>query len=99
MSSQIECNDDYNQDIEYIQALMYDSEISWRAKGLMLFLYSNFESGQVGIEDILPFSKESKNVVYSTVKELKRRGYIRHVHIRDANEHGKVVITKHSYAW
>ena len=59
-------------------------DLSWKAKGLLGYLLSKPNDWKIVIKDLLNRSTDGKDSVYSTLKELKKAGYIEEKEIRDS---------------
>lgn len=70
-----------------------DDGLSWKAKGIMLYLLSRPDDWRVLIADLVNRSTDGRESVYSGIRELIRHGYI----VRDVqrNQDGKIV--RHQY--
>jgi hypothetical protein len=65
-----------------------NNQLSWKAKGILLYLLSKPDDWQTYIEDIINHSTDGKVSVATGLVELKRLGYIKKVAVR--NEKGQV---------
>lgn len=57
-------------------ALINNPEISFKAKGIMAYLLSKPDGWRIVIKELLSHSKESRDAVYSGLKELREAGWI-----------------------
>ena len=57
-------------------SLLGDSELSWKAKGLMLYLLAYGDGGKVRVADLMPLSKDGKTAVRAALSELQTKGYL-----------------------
>ena len=62
-----------------------DETISWRAKGILIYLLSKPPNWQVYEQDIIRHSKEGRDAVRVAVKELMTAGYMQKVRQRISN--------------
>jgi hypothetical protein len=60
-----------------------DPKLSWRAKGLLLYLLSRPEEWTANIEHLLTVSDDGKTATCTGIKELQTRGYVTIAFIRD----------------
>lgn len=63
-----------------------DPGLSWKAKGLHLYLYSRPSGWKIRYSDLLRRSRDGKSSLQAAVDELKRHGYLR---ISQSRKHGK----------
>jgi len=63
-----------------------DPGLSWKAKGLHLYLYSRPSGWKIRYSDLLRRSRDGKSSLQAAVDELKRHGYLR---ISQRRKHGK----------
>jgi len=63
-------------------------DLSYKAKGLMSFILSLPDDWDLTMNGLIAVSKESKNTIYSIMKELSKFGYIKKERI---TKNGKVV--------
>jgi hypothetical protein len=59
-----------------------DPRLSWKAKGLHLYLYSRPSGWQIRYTDLLRRSRDGKSSLQRAVEDLKRHGYLRISQIR-----------------
>lgn len=53
-----------------------DERLSWKAKGLLVYLLSKPDDWKVWIKDLVKRAKDGEKAVYSGLEELERNGYI-----------------------
>lgn len=58
------------------KAILGDTSLSWKAKGLLAYLLSRPDDWQVWEKDLVARSRDSRDSVRSAVKELIQAGYI-----------------------
>ncbi len=63
-----------------------DPGLSWKAKGLHLYLYSRPSGWKIRYGDLIRRSRDGKSSIQAAVEELKRHGYLR---ISQRRKHGK----------
>ncbi|MFA7074886.1 MAG: helix-turn-helix domain-containing protein [Endomicrobiaceae bacterium] len=66
-----------------------DQRLSWKAKGLMLYLLSRPDNWEIRRADLIKRSSDGIDAVKSTIKELTKYGYIKLDSLRD--KQGKIV--------
>lgn len=62
-----------------LETVMNDTELTWAAKGLMCILLNKSKNGEYGIfklDEITPFTKETKEELEQTIDELTEKGYM-----------------------
>lgn len=63
--------------VQISNVVLYDKQLSLKAKGLYAYLFSKPDGWEFHTPVILSEIKESRDAFYSAVKELINRGYIR----------------------
>lgn len=84
------------QESEYVSILkapIQDANLSWKAKGLLIYLLSLPEDKTIKISDITEFASDGESSLRSGIRELRDAGYIRQETIRNS----KGVITGTEY--
>lgn len=66
-----------------------DSNLSWKAKGILSYLLSKPDNWRVQESDIIKQSKDGRDSVRAGLKELIEAGYMKHNSVR--NESGKIL--------
>jgi hypothetical protein len=66
-----------------------DSRLSWKSKGILMYLLSKPDQWKVIVRDIVNHSTDGERAVYSGLKELKKYGYYSKEPVR--NEHGTII--------
>lgn len=66
-----------------------DDRISWKAKGLLVYLLSKPDGWKVRVGDLIKRSSDGRDSCYSGLKELERFGYLKRLPVRD--EAGKIL--------
>lgn len=66
-----------------------DPEISFRAKGILAYLVGKPEDWSLRLEDLINRATEGRDAVRSSLKELKDKGYMKVVVVRDLA--GKII--------
>tara|TARA_Y100000815_G_C13345318_1_gene501823 strand:- start:330 stop:1331 length:1002 start_codon:yes stop_codon:yes gene_type:complete len=69
--------------------LIQSEDLSFRAKGLLVYFMSLSESFFVSPEVIANTFKLGKHAYYQTINELKEQGYLEHLKLRD--EQGRII--------
>lgn len=67
--------------------LINNSSISWKAKGILIYLLSKPNDWVLIISDIINHSTDGRDAVYSGIKELEKAGYVEKILERDKNNH------------
>ncbi|MFN7096157.1 MAG: hypothetical protein ACK4PR_01150, partial [Gammaproteobacteria bacterium] len=62
-----------------------DMRLSWKARGLLIYLLSMPDNWELRISDLINRSPDGRDAVYSILKELRRVGYIQHERARNAD--------------
>lgn len=70
-------------------AAVEDKRLSWKSKGLHLYLLSRPESWEVRFTDLLRRSTDGHSSLMSSVKELVKYGYLKVTRVRE--EKGKFI--------
>lgn len=65
-----------------------DERLSWKAKGLLAYLLSKPDDWRVYVSDLVKQSRDGRDSVYSTLRELEAAGYIERRRIKD--EKGRI---------
>lgn len=65
-----------------------DTELSWKAKGVFLYLWSKSDDWQFYEVEVTKHAKDGRDSLRSALKELETRGYLRRA--RDRNDKGQV---------
>lgn len=68
--------------------LLNDTELSWKAKGVLAYLLSLPDDWKIYEEEIAKHSKDSRDSLRTAIKELIKRGYI--ARERNRNEKGQL---------
>jgi len=63
-----------------------DNRLSWKAKGIYLYLVSRPDGWDYYIRDIINRSKDGRDAVQGGIKELEKYGYLQRVKVQ--NEKG-----------
>ena len=69
--------------------IIRNKELSLKAKGLMTLILSLPDNWELSVNGLVKIVKESKNTVYSILKELNKKGYVKRQVQRDSS--GKVL--------
>ena len=69
--------------------IIRNKELSLKAKGLMTLILSLPDNWELSVNGLVKIVKESKNTVYSILKELNKKGYVERQVQRDSS--GKVL--------
>ena len=69
--------------------IIRNKDLSLKAKGLMTLILSLPDNWELSVNGLVKIVKESKNTVYSILKELNKKGYVERQVQRDSS--GKVV--------
>lgn len=70
-----------------------DSSISWKAKGVLLYLLSKPDDWKVYENDIVKHARDGRDSVRSAIKELIKAGYISRTRQRD--EMGRLTVSEY----
>lgn len=70
-----------------------DASLSWKAKGILLYLLSKPDHWQVYEKDIVNHGKDGRDAVRSALRELIKEGYITRVRNRD--EKGRLTTSEY----
>ncbi|PPA90104.1 helix-turn-helix domain-containing protein [Brevibacillus laterosporus] len=62
-----------------------DERLSWKAKGLLVYLISKPDDWTIIISDLVNKAKDGRDSVYAGLKELEQTGYLSRVRERDSN--------------
>ncbi|GAB9262140.1 DnaD domain protein [Ligilactobacillus animalis] len=65
-----------------------DTEISWKAKGVFLYLWSKSDEWQFYEVEVAKHAKDGRDSLRSALKELETKGYLRRT--RNRNDKGQV---------
>jgi hypothetical protein len=63
--------------------LIAEPTLSWKAKGILMYLLSKPPGWKTRLEDIVKHAKDGRDAVLSGIKELRDAGYIKKICIRD----------------
>lgn len=63
--------------------LINNPDLSWKAKGIVIYLLSKPEDWETRLGDIVKHSTDGRDAVLSGLKELKQKGYLEKVRITD----------------
>lgn len=63
--------------------LIANAELSWKAKGILMYLLSKPVDWQTRLEDVVKHGKDGREAVLSGIKELKEAGYLKKVRVTD----------------
>lgn len=63
--------------------LVSSADLSWKAKGILIYLLSKPEDWVTRLDDIVKHSTDGRASVLSGLKELKQKGYLEKVRITD----------------
>jgi DNA-binding MarR family transcriptional regulator len=66
-----------------------DIRLSWKAKGLLLYLLSKPNNWKIYLSDLIKRSRDKSVAVYSGLKELEKFGYLERERIR--NKKGRFI--------
>lgn len=69
--------------------VLNDPKLSYKAKGLLCYLLSKPDTWNIQVNQLVKASKDGRDAVYATIKELGEAGYIIKEVIKDAS--GKIV--------
>ena len=64
--------------------IIRNKELSLKAKGLMTLILSLPDNWELSVNGLVKIVKESKNTVYSILKELNKKGYVERQVQRDS---------------
>ncbi|MCP3940161.1 MAG: hypothetical protein GY710_01595 [Desulfobacteraceae bacterium] len=67
----------------YSNIHLNDDRLSWKAKGLLIYLLSKPDDWQVYIKNLVKQSKDGMDSTYAGIKELIKAGYIIKTDIKD----------------
>ena len=70
------------------KGVLSDSTISWKSKGILVYLLSKPDDWNVVMSDIINKAKDGRDAVYSGLKELIKAGYIKRT--RRRNKEGRL---------
>lgn len=59
-----------------------DERLSWKAKGLLVYLLSKPDDWKVWVKDLVKRAKDGEKAVYSGLEELEQNGYISRMQVR-----------------
>ncbi|MGG3873215.1 helix-turn-helix domain-containing protein [Brevibacillus laterosporus] len=62
-----------------------DERLSWKAKGLLVYLISKPDDWTIILNDLVNKAKDGRDSVYAGLKELEQAGYLSRVRERDSN--------------
>lgn len=65
-----------------------DTELSWKAKGVFLYLWSKSDDWQFYEVEVAKHAKDGRDSLRSALKELEAKGYLKRA--RDRNDKGQV---------
>ena len=65
-----------------------DTELSWKAKGVFLYLWSKSDEWQFYEVEVAKHAKDGRDSLRSALKELEAKGYLKRA--RDRNDKGQV---------
>ena len=57
--------------------IIRNKDLSLKAKGLMTLILSLPDNWELSVNGLVKIVKESKNTVYSILKELNKKGYVK----------------------
>lgn len=72
-----------NPFIQVDKGIMYDTRISWKAKGLMIYLLGQKEGWQFYSKEIVGHSTDGRDSTENGLKELEKNGYLIRVQHKD----------------
>ena len=79
--------------------LIKNSELTWKAKGIIIYLLSKPEDWVTRLDDIVKHSTDGRAAVLSGLKELKQKGYLEKVRITDPKtgqvSHWETIVHEH----
>lgn len=64
-------------------SIIYNSQLSWKARGLLIFLLSKQEDWEIYVTHLIKQGPDGRDSVYSGIQELIEAGYIYHERIRN----------------
>ena len=62
-----------------VNTVINDSNLSFKARGLFIFIQSRPEESSLSVEKLANFSKDGKESIRSGLKELETAGYLKRV--------------------
>ena len=65
-----------------MREVIFDEKLSWKAKGLYIFLYENNQE-EISLEKICDFSRDGRESTRSARNELIKMGYLKTKTIRE----------------
>lgn len=65
-----------------------DKELSWKAKGIHLYLISKLPAADFRMQDLIECSRDGRDGFYSGLRKLLDKGY---VHMKRVRKNGKIV--------
>jgi hypothetical protein len=65
------------------KAFLDNSQLSWKAKGILAYLLSKPDNWKAIVGDIIKHAADGKSAVYSGLAELKERGYYEKIPVRN----------------
>ena len=68
--------------VEISTTCLSDNRLSWRSKGLLLYMLTMPKNWEFSKKDLLRSTSDGNNRLQSTLKELKRSGYILQIQTR-----------------
>ncbi|GAE32862.1 hypothetical protein [Halalkalibacter hemicellulosilyticus] len=76
------------QENPFVQVDKYcinDSSISWKAKGILIYILSKTDNWQIRFNDLVKKGKEGRDAVQSGMEELMKAGYVYYYQEREGN--------------
>lgn len=71
-----------------MSTIIHDSRVSWKAKGLFLWLASNGETGILDEAEIIRASRDGRSAVRAALNELEHHGYL--TRAQERNDDGRL---------
>lgn len=64
--------------------LLRDENLSYRARGVLVYILSNVDGWRSSVEDLARHGKEAKTALYTVMRELETAGYLTRQRVRTA---------------
>lgn len=77
-----------NPFVQIDSSIFKDTNLSWKAKGVLAYLLSKPADWEIRVTDIINQSTDGRDSVYAALRELRQHGYLIKAPIR--NEEGKI---------
>ncbi len=69
------------------KAIVYDNNISWKAKGILLYAFSQSSNDKLCKTEMMKHSSDGETSFDSGIKELEKKGYL--YRVRAKNDAGR----------